>query len=86
MEIFSRQCQSCSMPLKNGEEAGTEADGSKSTKYCHLCYANGKFYNPDMTLDEMKITVDNALKEQGWIKPFRMLTLWQLPTLERWQK
>lgn len=79
------QCQSCGMPLQNGKVAGTEKDGSKSSKYCELCYVDGKFCNPEMSLEEMKAIVDNALKERGWVAPLRWLALWQLPTLERWK-
>lgn len=82
-----KQCQSCGMPLqgRQGDQRGTEADGSKSNKYCHLCYKDGGFCNPNMTLDEMKDITENALKEKGWIKPLRMLALWQLPSLKRWK-
>lgn len=41
------QCQSCGMPLKRDEQGGgTNADGSKSTEYCSLCYQNGAFLHP----------------------------------------
>lgn len=86
MDNFERQCQSCGMPLKNGELSGTEMDGSKSKMYCHLCYQNGEFVTPNMTLEEMKVITDNALKEKGWIKPLRLISIWQLPTLKRWKK
>lgn len=85
MDKFENQCQSCGMPLKEGENSGTEKDGSKSKTYCILCYSQGEFLYPNMTLDEMKVNVDNALKEKGWIKPLRLLSQWQLPTLKRWK-
>ncbi len=82
-----KQCQSCGMPLQNksGDHRATEADGSKSNMYCNLCYKDGQFITPNMTLDEMKVIVDNALKEKGWIKPLRWLAKMQLPRLERWK-
>lgn len=83
-EKFQKQCQSCGMPLEKGAKSGTEADGSKSLKYCQLCYLEGSLINPDMTLEEMKETVDKALKEKGWVWPMRVLAKWQIPTLERW--
>jgi hypothetical protein len=46
-------CQSCAMPLVKPEDFGTEADGSPSKDYCIHCYADGKFTNPDMTMDDM---------------------------------
>ena len=82
---FEKFCQSCSMPLKNGECSGTEKDGDKSMKYCSYCYEKGEFKSPDMTLEEMKKTVDDALKEKGWMKPLRWVSLMMLPRLERWK-
>lgn len=76
------------MPLqttKAGDCRGTEADGSKSEKWCKLCYENGAFIGPDCTLGEMKTIVDNALKDQGRGKIMRWMALKQLPTLERWR-
>lgn len=85
MDKFQRQCQSCGMPLEAGKKSGTEADGSLSHTYCVLCYADGKFIQPELTLDEMKVVVDDALKEAKWIAPMRWLAKRQLPTLERWK-
>lgn len=45
-------CQSCGMPLENGEAKGTEADGSRSGDYCVYCYKDGKFTS-DCTMEEM---------------------------------
>jgi len=76
------------MPLqteKAGDCRGTEADGSKSEKWCSLCYQNGAFTGPDCTLDDMKKIVDNALKENGSGRLFRWMARMQLPHLERWK-
>lgn len=76
------------MPLqtkKAGDCRGTEADGSKSDKWCSLCYENGAFTGPDCTLEEMRVIVDNALKEQGSGKLMRWAAQKQLPRLERWK-
>lgn len=83
-----KQCQSCGMPLvtkKAGDCRGTEADGSRSEKWCSLCYENGVFLAPNCTLDEMKQIVDNALNEQGSSKLFRWLAVSGIPRLERWR-
>lgn len=78
-------CQSCSMPL-DGKDNGTEKDGSKSQKYCNMCYQEGKFLDPDLTMDEMIVIVDNALKEKGWGRVRRYFARGFVPKLERWQK
>lgn len=84
-EKFERQCQSCGMPLKNGEASGTEADGSKNHQYCNLCYQNGGFCDPNMSLEQMRMVVDTALKEKGWWAPLRWMAQKQLPSLKRWR-
>lgn len=83
-----KQCQSCGMPLntkKAGDCRGSESDGSRSEKWCSLCYTDGKFINPETSLDEMIKIVDNALKEQNSGFLMRKMAVKQLPTLERWR-
>lgn len=85
---MTKQCQSCGMPLqtkKAGDCRGSEADGSKSEKWCKLCYQKGAFITPNCTLDEMKTIVDNALKEHGSGRLMRWMAQKQLPKLERWK-
>jgi hypothetical protein len=76
------------MPLntkKAGDCRGSESDGSRSEKWCSLCYTDGKFINPETSLDEMIKIVDNALKEQNSGFFMRKMAVKQLPTLERWR-
>lgn len=85
---MSKQCQSCGMPLqtkKAGDCRGSEANGTKSEKWCSLCYQNGVFINPACTLGEMKDIVDKALVENGSGRVMRWLAQKQLPRLERWK-
>ena len=85
---MTKQCQSCGMPLlteKAGDCRGTESDGSKSEKWCSLCFGNGKFFNPDCTIEQMQTIVDNALKEQRSSRMFRWIARKQIPRLERWK-
>mgnify|MGYP002400055144 CR=1 FL=1 len=86
---MAKQCQSCGMPLQTkraGDCRGSEADGSKSEKWCKLCYQKGAFVGEDCTLEKMKTIVDNALKEQGRGRVMRWMAQQQLPRLERWRK
>ncbi len=85
---MTKQCQSCGMPLqtkKSGDCRGTELDGTKSDKWCSLCYANGKFIGPDCTLEQMLEIVDKALIDAGSSKAMRWLALKGVPRLERWR-
>lgn len=45
-------CQSCSMPLTNPGDAGTEKDGGRSGEYCKYCYRDGAF-TVDCTMEQM---------------------------------
>jgi hypothetical protein len=47
--------------LSEGEDFGSEKDGSKSEKYCKFCYKHGEFTGPDMTMEEMI-----EVSEKGW--------------------
>ena len=85
---MGKQCQSCGMPLQTkraGDCRGSEADGSKSEKWCQLCYEKGAFIGPDCSLDDMKKIVDNALVENGSGRLMRWMAQKQLPHLERWK-
>ena len=78
-------CQSCGMPLsKDAQGGGTEASGAKSAEYCSHCYANGKFTEPNLTVDEMVEKVRTRMKEMhipGFLaKGFTK----DIPTLKRW--
>ncbi len=80
------QCQSCSMPMKKDPAGGgTDADGSKSAKYCSLCYANGKFLQPDMTVAEMQELVKSKMREFGVPGFLAGFFARGLPRLERWR-
>ena len=40
------------MPLARDEDAGTEADGTRSVNYCAYCYRNGAYTEPDLTREQ----------------------------------
>ena len=82
---FEKFCQSCMMPLKKGQNSGSESDRSKSLKYCSYCYVDGKYTDPNASMEKMKQISDNALKEKGWIKPLRWVSLMGFSKLERWR-
>lgn len=86
---MDRQCQSCGMPLSTpraGDCRGTEADGSRSDTWCSLCYRDGAFVDPDLTLGEMLEVVDRAMREDGRGRIVRWLAARQVPTLRRWKR
>lgn len=44
MSTKNKACESCGMPMKKDPKgSGSNADGSKSDKYCSYCYENGAY-------------------------------------------
>lgn len=81
-----KNCQSCGMPLSRDERGGgTNADGSKSEKYCSHCYEGGRFTLPDITAAEMKERAKGKLKEAGFPGFLAGLFTRRIPKLERWR-
>ena len=80
-------CQSCCVVLDQDELAGTEANGEKSQDYCIYCYKEGKFTQPDATLDVMI-----NISAEVWADKDPNVTIEQakaqlrkkLPFLKRW--
>ena len=79
-------CQSCSMPMKKDPKGGgSNADGTRSPRYCSLCHVDGQFIQPDMTLGEMKALVVDKLHEKGMPRFVARLFAGNLHRLERWR-
>ena len=66
MGRFDRFCQSCGMPMdKDTGGGGTEADGTKSEKYCSLCYKDGQFVDDFTSSGQMVDFVKKVMHDQG---------------------
>lgn len=78
-------CQSCSMPLTNESDKGTNKDGSLSVDYCKYCFEAGNFIGYK-TLEEAIADSVNYAEQSGMTKE-EMLSLAKeiLPTLKRWR-
>ena len=87
MGKWDQFCQSCGMPLdQDPKGGGTEADGSKSTKYCSYCYQEGRFLGDIKTAKDMIRFVREELRRQGlpWYK--RWFYTMHIPQLDRWKR
>ncbi len=75
------------MPMwrdRNG--GGTESDGTaRSIEYCSSCYRNGRFTEPDITLDEMISKVQARLLAAGVPEPVVERNLMAVYRLDRWR-
>ena len=79
-------CQSCGMPMKQDPQGGgTEADGSKSAKYCSYCYKNGAFLWSDCTAKQMQEFCKKKLREMGFSRLSAWFMTLNIPRLERWK-
>ncbi len=78
-------CQSCGMPLNKEENWGTNQDNSKTDEYCRFCFQNGKFTNPNMTMQEM-IQKGVEMSKKMWIPEdkAREIANNSIPKLKRW--
>lgn len=79
-------CQSCTMPIDDVEDRGTEKDGSKNNDYCKYCYQKGAFTKPDETLEQMQSTITSQMQKMNFPKDILQRSLDMLPHLKRWQK
>jgi hypothetical protein len=87
MDTFEKQCQSCGMPLEDGKKSGTESNGELSKTYCVLCYKDGAFISPDLTLNDMKKILDDTIGKEGLRGKFiAWMGKMQLPSLKRWKQ
>lgn len=80
------RCQSCGMPLGIGFYA-TNSDGTASNEYCKMCFENGQFREPNLTLEEMKgrsvaNMIDDLRMERSEAETLANTVI---PTLKRWQ-
>ena len=78
-------CQSCTMPIDNIADRGSEKDGSKSSEYCKYCYQNGALINPTMTFEEMKSLVIAQMKKMNLPPATIEKSVKSLPDLKRWR-
>lgn len=79
-------CQSCSMPLKKDlQGGGTNTDGTKSTRYCSLCYRDGQFQHPDFTAKQMQAFCVEQLCKKGMPRLMAWLFTRGIPKLECWR-
>lgn len=79
-------CQSCSMPMANPEDFGTETNGCRSTEYCRHCYNTGAF-TKDETMEEMiESCIPFSREYYGSDEAARKAMLEHFPKLKRWAR
>lgn len=79
-------CQSCAMPMEKDEQFGTNADGSKNNEYCVYCMQQGKFTQPDITVEQMIDKVSGVMRDMKLPEFIISQVKTFIPKLKRWQK
>ena len=80
-------CQSCGIPMMKREDFGTESNDDINIEYCNNCYKDGKFTNPDATVDEMIDKVAEIMAKLQNMQEYQAKTIARnyIPRLKRWQ-
>ena len=87
LEILSRgpKCQSCGLPIAL-DGGGTEMDRTTlSIEFCSSCYRDGRFTEPEITVDEMVERTKTRLLAMGVPEPVVEKNLMAVYNLERWR-
>ncbi len=79
-------CQSCAMPLQRPKDFGTNADGSQNREYCHYCFQNGKFTEPNITMEQMIEKCASIMTQMKIPEAQIEQTKTFIPMLKRWKK
>ena len=86
MSETNKSCESCGMPLKRDEKGGgTNADGSKSAKYCSYCYENGEFKYKGTSVNDFQEYCKQKMIEGGHSKFTSWLFTRGMKRLPRWK-
>jgi len=81
----NEMCQSCGIPLsKDPNGGGSNADGSKNTKFCSYCYQKGEFtYQGE--LKDFQEHCKQKMVESGHSRFIAWLFTRGLKRLDRWK-
>jgi hypothetical protein len=75
------------MPLGNNlEDAGTEKDGTKSSKYCKYCYVDGELQYKGNDLKEFKTVAYKHMRDRGVNYFMANLYTYMINFAPRWKK
>ncbi len=79
-----KQCQSCGTPFNKLPE---NEKVSENEMYCTLCWKDGEFIYPDLTLERMQKEVyDKILEFTNYPKFIVKTHVDSIKNLERWKK
>ena len=81
-------CQSCGMPMRRATDFGVGADGLRVNDYCHFCFDDGKFTEPEITPQQMEEKCASFMMRQTFTPEMEARTLMHdvIPRLKRWRE
>jgi len=84
-----KACQSCGYPLQKEEDKGTNADGTRNEEYCNMCFIDGKFIQPEITMEGMIELAAKGLSEFDPNMSYEQAKEYVskiIPQLKRWKQ
>lgn len=86
MSATNKICESCGMPLKKDPNgSGTNADGTKSDKYCSYCYEKGAFTYTGKDVNEFQEFCRKMMVDGGHSRFISWLFTRGMKRLPRWK-
>jgi hypothetical protein len=70
--------------MSRPQDFGTNSDGSQNNEYCHYCFQNGSFVNPDASMQDVIDLSVAAMQRMNMPGPLIEQTRQYIPTLKRW--
>ena len=78
-------CQSCSMPIAKLKDFGTNVDDSQNKEYCHYCFQNGAFTEPNITMKQMIEKCAEIMRQMKMSEAHIERARTCIPKLKRWK-
>jgi hypothetical protein len=74
------------MPMEKPDDFGTAADGFRVNDYCHHCFDDGRFTQPQLTMQAMIDNCVGIMAREGVMPEAqaRSLMTEMIPKLKRW--
>jgi hypothetical protein len=74
--------------MDDAGEYGTDAEGKRSSLYCHFCYQKGKFTDAKITMEQMIEKVSGFMAREMRMAEDEAKAKAKefIPKLKRWQK
>ena len=76
------------MPISGVKDYGVNINRTRNKEYCRFCFLDGKFTEPNITLDQMinKVAVVMAERMGLTEERARLMAEGLVPKLRRWEK